>query len=179
MNTPKRPSKQAPATRAALPRASRPPLPANYGVPTDTEGLLPWSHVTAQMRMARHYWVCTVSPDGHPHATPVDGLWLDDRLYFGGSSQTRRSRNLTANPAVCIHLESGTNVIILHGEAHEHRPDRALAQHLAAASAAKYGYAPKPKDYQAGGVHMFLPYVVFAWTQFPRDVTRWQFLHQH
>jgi hypothetical protein len=26
------------------------------------------------------YWICTVSPGGYPHATPVDGLWLDGRM---------------------------------------------------------------------------------------------------
>ncbi len=134
MNTPKRSPKQAAATRAALPRASRPQLPADYGVPTATKDLLPWSHVTAQMTMARHYWVCTVSPNGQPHATPVDGLWLDDRLYFGGSPQTRRNRNLAENPAVCIHLESADDVLILQGKARLHTSERAVAQRMAQAS---------------------------------------------
>jgi hypothetical protein len=82
---------------------------------------------------------------------------------------------LAANPAVCIHLESGSDVVILHGEAHLHPPDRALAMRLAEASAEKYGYAPKPEEYEAGGVHVFRPRVVFAWAQFPKDATRWQF----
>src|SRR5687768_3182446 len=87
-------AKQQPSNRAAEPRASRPQIPADYGIPKSKKGLLPWSHVTERMTRAMHYWVCTISPDGHPHAMPVDGLWLDDRLYFGGSPQTRRNRNL-------------------------------------------------------------------------------------
>jgi len=39
----------------------------------------------------------------------------------------------------------------------------------------KYGYAPKPEDYEASGVQIFRPLTVFAWKQFPKDVTRWQF----
>jgi nitroimidazol reductase NimA-like FMN-containing flavoprotein (pyridoxamine 5'-phosphate oxidase superfamily) len=148
-----------------------------YGVPRDRKGLLPWSHVTERMAEAQNYWVCTVSPDGRPHATPVWGLWIDDRLYFGGSPQTRRSRNLAENPAVCVHLESGSDVVILHGEAHKLRaPDRSLVTRLIEASVKKYGYAPKPEDYEASdGTYVFHPRWVLAWKQFPRDATRWRF----
>lgn len=158
-----------------LPTPSRPMI-LDYGIPSDETGLLPWSHVTARMASALHYWVCTVSPDGCPHATPVDGLWLDDRLYFGGSPKTRRHRNLVKNACVCIHLDSGTDVVMLQGHVHElHAPDRALSMRLVEASAQKYGYAPQPEAYEAGGVYVFRPRVVFAWTQFPTDATRWQF----
>jgi hypothetical protein len=159
---------------ADTPRASRPRLPREYGVSTATKGLLPWSHVTDRMTGAKHYWVCTVSPSGAPHATPVDGLWLDDCLYFGGSAETRRQRHLASNPHVSIHLESGADVVILEGEARPERPDRALAVRLAEASAKKYGYAPKPEDYEKADVHVFRPRVVFAWTNLPKDATRWQ-----
>ncbi len=156
--------------------ASRPYMPGPaYGVPKSETGLLPWSRVAERMAQAMHYWICTVSPDGRPHATPVDGLWLEDRLYFGGSPQTRRNRNLAANPAVCVHLESGAEVVILHGKAHLGAPDRALAIRLAQASAQKYGYGPKPEEYEADGVHVFRPHEVFAWKQFPKDATRWRF----
>ena len=155
------------------PRASRPYMP-DYGIPADTAGMLPWSHVTARMTAALHYWIGTVSPDGHPHATPVDGLWLDDRLYFGGSPATRRHHNLAINAAACVHLESGVDVVILHGQVSVlHAPAPALTQRLADASAQKYGYAPAPEAYEAPGIWIFRPSVVFAWTQFPTDATRW------
>jgi hypothetical protein len=75
---------------------------------------------------------------------------------------------------VCVHLDSGMDVVILHGDAHEQKPDHALAVRLSEASAKKYGYGPKPEEYEAGGVHVFRPQVVFAWKQFPKDVTRWR-----
>ncbi len=175
MATTKRTSKKKQANREAGPTASRPHIPG-YGIPKSKTGLLPWSHVSERMAQAMHYWVCTVSPGGRPHATPVDGLWLEDQLYFGGSSQTRRNRNLAANPAMCVHLDSGSDVVILHGDAHELRaPDRSLTIRLAEASANKYGYAPKPEDFAAGGTYVFRPRVVFAWKQFPKDATRWHF----
>src|SRR5262245_2158881 len=87
MSTTKRSSKKNRADRETGqetgPKASRPHMPG-YGVPKDNKGLLPWSHLTKRMAEAQNYWICTVSPDGRPHATPVWGLWLDDRLYFGG-----------------------------------------------------------------------------------------------
>ncbi len=159
------------------PKASRPHM-SGYGVPKDKKGMLPWSHVTERMAEAQNYWICTVSPDGRPHATPVWGLWLDDRLYFGGGPQTRRNRNLAGNPAVCVHLESGSDVIILHGDAHELREslDRTLVDRLIEISAQKYGYAPKPEDYEnTPGTYVLRPRWVLAWKQFPKDATRWQF----
>jgi nitroimidazol reductase NimA-like FMN-containing flavoprotein (pyridoxamine 5'-phosphate oxidase superfamily) len=158
--------------------ASRPYTPGpDYGIPKSEKGLLPWSHVSERMAAAKYYWISTVSPDGRPHATPVDGLWLDDQLYFGGSPTTRRNRNLVANPAACVHLENGIDVVIMHGDAHALRaPEHALAVRLSEASAQKYGYGPKPEDYEVNpdGTYVFRPRIVFAWKEFPKDVTRWR-----
>ena len=174
MTTPKRTANKQ-ADPEDGPTVGRPYMPG-YGIPKNNKGLLPWSHVSERMDKTMQYWVCTVSPDSRPHATPVNGLWIDGRLYFGGNPQTRRNRNLIANSAVCIHLESAMDVVILHGDAHELRTlDQALAAQLVDASTAKYGYAPKPEDLAAGGTFVFSPRIVFAWTQFPKDATRWQF----
>jgi hypothetical protein len=55
-------------------------------------------------------------------------------------------------------------------------PEPALAMWLSEASAQKYGYGPTPEDYAtAAGMYVFQPRVVFAWKQFPKDVTRWDF----
>lgn len=168
-------SKKSQPSHTNNPVVSRPQIPAEYGVPKNNKGLLPWSHVSERMTQAMHYWICTVGSDDRPHVTPVDGLWLDDRLYFGGSPQTRRNRNLIKSPAVSVHLDSSDDVVILQGEAHLQTPDHALAVQLASLSAQKYGYGPSPEAYEASGVHVFRPHVVCAWKQFPKDVTRWQF----
>jgi hypothetical protein len=169
-------SKKNQASPANTPIASRPKIPPEYGIPKDKQGLLSWSHVTERMTQAMHYWLGTVNADGRPHVTPVDGIWLDDKLYFGGSPQTRHNRNLSANPAVTIHLESSEDVVILHGDVQLQTPDRALALELTKASAQKYGYGPSPEEYEQTGVYIFQPHTAFAWKQFPRDVTRWQFV---
>lgn len=161
------------------PRATRPSM-TEYGIPPDTAGLLPWSHVTERMVAAPHYWVCTVDPNDCPHATPVDGLWLDDQLYFGGSPHTRRQRNLAENPRVCIHLESGTDVVILHGTVQAlPSPDATLSHRLAEAASRKYGYAVQPEDYTGAGLSVFCPHTVFAWRNFPTDATRWSIVPDH
>ena len=171
----KKASKKKSSDQQAGPIASRPYMPG-YGVPKDKKGLLPWSHVSERMNEAIHYWVSTVSPDGRPHSTPVDGLWIDDRLYFGGSPKIRRNRNLTENPAVCINLGNALDVVILHGDAQElHAPDSALVTRMIEASKKKYGYGPRPEDIGKGGVYVFRPRMVLAWKQFPKDATRWRF----
>jgi len=178
MPTSKRVTNKSQVNREVGPTARRPDSPGRaYDIPKDKTGLLSWSHVSERMAQAHAYWICTVSPEGRPHATPVDGVWLADRLYFGGSPETRRYRNLAANPAACIHLESGTDVVFLHGEARAFRaPEPALAMRLSEASAQKYGYGPTPEDYTTvAGMYVFQPRVVFAWKQFPKDVTRWDF----
>ncbi|MBN1994084.1 MAG: pyridoxamine 5'-phosphate oxidase family protein [Anaerolineae bacterium] len=164
------------------PKPSRPHIP-EYGIPESEEGMLPWSHVCERMENALNYWIATISPGGQPHATPVWGVWLDDApyegFYFDGSPQTRRGRNLAANPAVAIHLESGDDVVILKGEAHQiDGRDRAFSTRLAAAYAAKYklkDYAPTPDTWDNGGLYVVRPHVAFAWTHFPKDATRWLF----
>lgn len=169
-------TKQAGIKRDDSPLVSRPRVPAVYGIPKGKKGMLPWSHVDERMSQAMHYWVCTVTPNGRPYATPVDGLWLEGRLYFGGSPQTRWVRNLAANSAVSVHLESATDVVILRGDAHELKaPERSLTTTLSRASKEKHGYGSKPENYESGGVYVFRPRVVVAWKQFPKDVTRWEF----
>lgn len=156
----------------------RPHTPGpDYGVPKSKKGLLPWAHVSERMATAKVYWVSTVSPDGRPHATPVDGIWLDDQLYFGGSPVTRRNRNLATNSAVCVHLESGQDVVILHGDAEELRMvDHALAVRLSEASNQKYGYGQTPESYEVnkGGLFVFRPRLVYAWKEMLKDITRWR-----
>ena len=156
------------------PIASRPRFGPEYGVPTSEEGLLPWSHVRERMEGAQHYWISTVGPGGAPHPRPIDGMWLDDRLYFGGSPQSRWWRNLATNASASIHLEDAESAVILDGSVRILRPDRALAERLVSASNAKYALGQKLDDYEGAEVAEFSPHRAFAWTVLYRDATRWQ-----
>jgi hypothetical protein len=155
-------------------------MPDGYGVPENDEGLLPWSWAVERLEQARNYWFSTTRPDGRPHAMPAWGVWLDGVLYFEGSPATRRLRNTAANPAIVVHLESGDEVVILEGEAQPAgKPDRALAERLAAIFTAKYAathdYRPAPDQWDRGGLWALRPRVAFAWAEFPKTVTRWRF----
>jgi hypothetical protein len=158
--------------------AERPSIPTGYGMPKGRKGLLPWSYVDDSMSRAHHYWVCTASADGVPHAAPVDGIWLDERLYFGGSPQAQWVRNAVANSALRVHLESATEVVIIDGTLAELTgADLSLAERLAEASNVKYGYGATPESYMGGGpapIYVFHPTRAVGWRQFPADATRWR-----
>ena len=150
------------------PRASRPRLPEGYGVP---ESLLPWSAARERLEQAENYWICTASLDGRPHAAPLWGVWLDDQFIFDGHPATRWGRNILANPYMSLHLENGTEVVIVEGVVEDvTEPGRALYTRVADAYDAKYNY--RPPDH---GFFLLRPRMALGWTQFPGDATRWTF----
>ena len=160
------------------PERSRPVMPDGYGVPETDDGLLEWSWAVERLTAAKNYWFSTTRPDGRPHAMPAWGAWIDGVLYFDGSPETRRMRNLAANPAISIHLESGDEVVILEGEGRPvGKPDRAFAERLAAELARKYGptYVPTLDTWDQGGLYGVRPKIAFGWSEFPGNVTRWRF----
>lgn len=156
-------------------------MPAGYGLPTTTDGLLEWSAVEQRLVAARHYWLGSVRPDGTPHAVPRWGVWLDGRFWYDGAPTTRHALNLRTNPAVTLTLESGVEVVILEGTS---EPTRADADGLGArlsAAFAKYqddGYAPGPDSWAGeggGGLRVVTPRRAVAWFSFPADATRFTF----
>ena len=146
-------------------------MPKEYGA---TAGLLPWPDVRARLETAPHYWLMTVRPDGRPHAVPVDGLWIDDQLSFGGSSATVRHRNLLANPAVLVHLPSTDEPVIVEGTCRVRQPTQEQADGLVQASQQKYGYAPPVSAYLSG-VWTLTPAKVMAWGETLRSPTVFRF----
>ena len=147
------------------------PLPSEYGTPSKT---LAWADVEARLEAATHVWLATVRPDGRPHTVPVDGLWLEGAVWFGGSAQTVKHRNLLADGRATLHLADAVSAVIVEGTAELIRPDPPAVDALVAASKRKYGYAP-PADAYAGGVWCLRPSKVMAWTSLPVDATRFRF----
>jgi len=43
---------------------------------------------------AKNYWLCSVPPDGRPHVIPKWAVWVDDKIYYDGSPQTRHAKNI-------------------------------------------------------------------------------------
>ncbi len=159
----------------ADPQIQRPHFPEGYV--ENAKRLLPWSHVAERLTNAINYWLCTVWPDGRPHAVPKWAVWYDGKLYFDGSPQTRHARNIAANPAVTVHLESGSDVVILNGTARAvaEKPALELAVALAQEYTRKYkdfGYAPEPTMWDNGGLFEITPQTALAWTAFTDDPTK-------
>jgi len=156
------------------PKVTRPHFPPGY-VDRPT-GHVPWAWVEKQLEDAVHYWLCTVRTDGRPHAVPKWAVWVDGMIYFDGSPETRHARNLTLNPAVVLHFESGEQAVIIEGSARAiQRPEVDLAANVAAAYRRKYaglGYAPEPTQWDAGGLFEIVPSAILAWTKFTEDPTK-------
>lgn len=152
----------------------RPWMPAGYGIQTSPDGMLEWEEVETRLKNSRNYWVCTTRPDRRPHAMPVWGIWLDGALHFGTDRDSRKGRNLAANPAVAVHLESGDDVVILEGNVSE-ATDTATLERYADAYEAKYQWRPDATPGQ--GPFVLRPRVVMAWRErdFPTSPTRWRF----
>lgn len=156
------------------PQRSRLHMPAGYQAAAD-ETLLPWSHVVERLEGAENYWLATTRPDGRPHVTPVWGVWVANALYFDGIPTALWARNMAHNPVIAVHLESGTDVVIVEGMGEDLAgvTDQALASEIVQRWDAKYGrLTPDPV---ADGLFRLRPLAARAWTRFPNDATRWYF----
>lgn len=65
-------------------------------------------------------WMTTVSPAGQPQTSPVWFLVQDEALVIYSLAATPRTRNIAANPRVCLNLNStpeGGQLVIIEGTA--------------------------------------------------------------
>jgi Pyridoxamine 5'-phosphate oxidase len=65
----------------------------------------------------RSYFLATVRPDGRPHAAGVGAVYHDGDMYVVSGPNTRKSRNLAANPACTISAGLEGLDLVLEGEA--------------------------------------------------------------
>jgi len=108
---------------------------------------LSWAEVAARLAAARTYWLSTTVPGGAPHAAPVWGVVIESTLYLYSERRTRKARNLAADPRLVVHLESGDDVVIVHGTAEDlghpaHVPDVVTALGAKYSSQADRRYLP-------------------------------------
>jgi hypothetical protein len=147
---------------------SRPAFDPGYGISNDDEGMLPWSWADERLAVSRNYWIVTSGEDGEPSAAPVWGVWADGAVYFGTNPRSRKGRNLARDPRAVIHLESGDEVVILHGEVEIYEVEDSILD----AYEAKYGYRPPGKS-----LFRLRPRRALAWLEadFPKTATRFDF----
>ena len=131
--------------------------------------MLDWSWAEERLAASRNYWIVSTNRDGSPAAAPVWGVWYDGAVFFGTNPRSRKGRNLERDPRVVIHLESGDEVVTLHGRiTRETLPDAALD-----AYEAKYAYRPTVTE----GWFVLRPQRALAWVEqdYPRTATRFDF----
>ena len=156
-----------------MPVAEKILLPEGYGKTTET---LSWNSVRTQLEEAKQYWLATIRGDGSPHVVPLDGLWVDDVWYYGGSPKTIHVRTVRTDPNVTMHLADPWKVVVVEGEVRVTRLSHELAQRLADLASqkyAEYGIKFEASSYsEPGALH---PRRVIAWSSFPKDATRFTF----
>jgi len=159
------------------PKISRPKFPKGYV--DKPVSYLTWEWVASQLTESKHYWLCSVRPDGRPHVVPRWGVFIDNKLYYDGSTETRHARNILENPHVTLNLESGEKAIIMEGTTRPaEKPSPQFAQMLAAAIGQKYavlGYSPEPNQWDEGGLYVFTPRQCITWTVFFENPTKFVF----
>ena len=62
-------------------------------------------------------FLSTTRPDGRPHTAGIGALWHDGDLYFTSNPDTRKSRDLAANPACTIAMRLPGIDLVFEGEA--------------------------------------------------------------
>ena len=154
------------------PQASRPRMPG-YGS-AETEELFPWSWAVERLERGHNYWFATTRPDGRPHAMPIWGVWCDGAFYFSTGRQSRKARNLAANPHCVVGVEVGEDAVIVEGTVEE-VTEAARLKRFAEVYGPKYEWN---MEGFAEPVFVVRPAVAFGFTEtgeFAATATRWTF----
>jgi nitroimidazol reductase NimA-like FMN-containing flavoprotein (pyridoxamine 5'-phosphate oxidase superfamily) len=167
------PPKKRMTPNRARPKVGRPHMPG-YGVPESRKGLLPWKWAERRLAQSHNYWVVTTRPNGVPHAMPVWGVWVDSLFCFSTGRESRKAKNLGANPRCVICNEIAKEAVIVEGTAEE-VIDPARIKELGRAYHSKY--KPWRLDPKLGPVFLVRPQRVFGMykKKFASAATKWQF----
>ena len=120
---------------------------------------LPWTWATERLTRARNYWIATTRSDGRPHSRPVWGVWHDNAFYF--STGSLAASNLVTRPAITVHLESGSEVVIIEGMA-ETANNATLIEQVISLYNQKYNWNLDPHN-MSDPFYAVRPQVVFGW----------------
>jgi len=144
-----------------------------YGLPRGTRGLLPWKWAEQRLARSHNYWITTTRPDGRPHTMLVWGVWVDGCFYFSTGAQSRKARNLAANPHCVICTEKAAEAVIVEGTAST-TADAGLLANVSPVYAKKY--KPWKLDPSMGPIFQVRPDVVFGLREKTfKAATRWVF----
>jgi hypothetical protein len=159
------------------------PVPSQPRMFGDSVGSakLSWMWAEERLTRARTYWIATTRPAGQPHSRPVWGVWLDTSFYF--STGSLAAQNLVTQPAITVHLESGSEVVIVEGMAQQ-VTDASLLVQVVSLYNQKYHWDLDPNQLP-GAFYVVHPQVAFGWhfeeSEIDREstalgnATRWRF----
>lgn len=162
-----------------MPRATAARFPSEYGqTPENIAEVQTWDEVAARIAASPNYWLATTTEAGRPHLRPVDGVYVDSALAFGGSPETRWVRHLAQRPAVSVSLPDDDHAVILEGEAVlVTDPGLPISDAVDAANLAKYPqyFGDGERDFHP--FWLLRPRRVYAWSlsAFPARATRFDF----
>ncbi len=166
-------------------------LDARYSTADATA--LPWSAASDLLETAELFWVSTVRPDGRPHVTSLQAIWMDGALYFSTGFGEQKANNLERNTNVV--LTTGCNTfagldVAVEGKA-VRQTDQATLERVAEQYVAKYGedwrphvrdgafyHGPEAAEDDPGAAYVFevKPKTVFGFGKGdPFSQTRWRF----
>lgn len=124
-----------------------------YGQPSASPGL-EWDWVDAQLTDAGTYWT-SVGSNGQPHPRPVWGIWEDELLHLSIGSPKLVAAHI-GSPTT-VHLDSGTEVVIVEGSVESKTVDPGLI----AVYDAKYTWKYDVDTY--GPLTSIRPHAALAW----------------
>src|SRR5262245_32598778 len=87
-----------------------------YGLPP-----IPWSRALEALESFDgpddRSFLATTRPDGRPHLAGVGAVWHDGKVYVVSGPDTRKSRNLAANPACAVSVSTTGIDLVIEGRA--------------------------------------------------------------
>lgn len=145
---------------------------------------LPWTWAVERLVANRNFWVVTVSAAGRPHSLPVWGVWDEgsDRFVFSGSPNSRKARNLAANPQVVVTVDDTVECVSVEGVARVLEPGDPGREAWIDRYMAKYGPVEPELDAEFVRSHLMVEVVpdrafgiVERVPEFSTRATRWVF----
>jgi general stress protein 26 len=147
----------------------------SYGISPAARGMKSWSWAERRLAESHNYWVTTVHPDGRPNSTAVWGIWRDGVFWFSCAPDSRKAKNLRANPNCTITTERADEAVIVEGVATP-MLGRAKNEPFTKAYKKKYDWTMDP---DGDGYFVVAPRVAFVFVehddQFAQTATRYDF----
>ncbi len=119
--------------------------------------------------------LATVDGRGQPHVVPVWHILLDGDIYIETSPDSKKARNLKANPKVALVIDVGDRFdnyrgVMIQGTVEPVKDKRMLARFLEAMAQRYFGTTDHPGyKYLAGGSDPLLMKVV------PKKIVSWDY----